>query len=437
MNFRFNLDKTFLNEKMSQQAKNLIKAGKKIPKSYYYQNETSIYLSTSINKQYLKVNTGLKIKPENFDVKLQTVKTRDNSSVQLQQLLNRIKDSCITEYRDLAIKNTIIDTHQVKSILMRSIDFQSNKSKECDFFDFFDDFFEAKSKLVSKNTMPRYVALRKQLKNFENSTKRKIEIEKIDKSFGEQFSYFLIQELNLTNNSISKYLKSLKCFLNYCVDNLKVDNQQYKKIKSSEVETSIFVLEEAEIERISQLTNLSSSLNEIRDIFIFSCYTGQRYSDLKRLKKQDIIIQDDTFFWRLFQFKTRSTNHIDIPLLPVALNLVKQRIIDKEDHEYVFNVISNQKMNEGLKTIGHLADIKGTFVQKRLQGRELIEISSNRKDKITTHTGRKSFITLALRKGISIQVVQKISGHADIKNMKSYIELSDTYVAKTLFKNFI
>jgi integrase len=228
----------------------------------------------------------------------------------------------------------------------------------------------------------------------------------------------------------------LKCFLNYCLENDLTNNSKFKQIKATEIQTSIFVLEEFEIDNILNLEIENESLKEVRDAFCWLCFTGQRFSDLKALKKEDIIEKNGGLFWKLFQFKNRCTTPIDIPLLPKAVDLFKERMVALKDDDFVFNVISNQKMNAQLKVIGKLAKLEGIFITKRLQGRVLKETIVKRSSKISTHSGRKSFISIALKKGMPITAVQKISGHANLSAMKPYIELSETYIAKTLFDCF-
>lgn len=436
LNFRLNLDKTFKDKTASNSAKKLIKDGKKISKSLFNPKETTIYLSVTFNSKYYKINTGLKVKPENFDIKSQSIKTRDSQSIQLQLILNQIINSSVSQYRELLLNNIKITPDLINEILKKSVNSSSSESPELSFFEIYDQFFEWKSKTVNVNTLPRYRVLRKELLKFEMTLKKNLSIHSIDKKFSEEFSLFLISDLRITNNTISKYLKSLKCFLNYCVENNLTENTKFKQIKSSENSTSIFVLEEFEIRNILNLKIENEALFEVQQIFCFLCYTGQRYSDVKNLKKKDIHFKDQHYFWRLYQYKTKSTNHLDIPLLPEAINLIKSRLEKIQDDDYIFKVLSNQKMNAHLKVLGSLSNIKGKFTTKRIQGNKIVEIVSNRYEKITTHTGRKSFITLALKKEVPITAVQKISGHSSIKAMKPYIDLSNNYVASVLFEKF-
>ena len=151
---------------------------------------------------------------------------------------------------------------------------------------------------------------------------------------------------------------------------------------------------------------------------------------------KDVVEIKGRKFWRLYQSKTRSTTFLDIPLLPQAVELMNRHNRGRKKETFVFRVPNNATMNVELKTIARLAKIKGEFTIKRRQGSNIVEETVKRHRKLTTHVGRKSFVTNALKKGLPITVVQKISGHTSIKAMKPYIQLSETYVADQLFEYF-
>lgn len=436
LNFRINLDKTYKNKEASKKASQLAKAGKKIPKSLFNPKETSIYLSSSYKGRYLKVNTGLKIKAEFFDTKNQTVLKRNDNYSQVQLVLDKIKNKCSMAYRDLYLKDDKIDKIKLKQIMQEAVLIDANKNDELSFFELYDIFFQWKSKGVHENTMPRYRVLRAKLEKFETYRKTRIEIDKINKEFGEDFAHYLMEVHNIFNNTVAKYLKSLKCFLRFAYDQEYTMNRSFLRIQSGEDPTSIFVLEEEEILRIYQLKSKNQGIMDVSQAFCFLCYTGQRYGDIKEMKWKDIIEVKGRKFWRLYQSKIRATTFLDIPLLPEALELIKRHNSGRKKSEFVFRVPCNAKMNQELKTIARLAKIKGEFTIKRLQGSKMIETTVKRHQKLTTHVGRKSFITNALKRGMPITVVQKISNHTSIKAMKPYIELSDTFVADQLFEYF-
>ena len=435
MQVKFYLDKTFKSAEDSKKAKQLIKDRKKIPKSLYQDKETSIYIACTINGKYIKVNTGLKIKPFYFDVRMQKMRSSSSEFILIELAMKKISDRFWTEYHNSLIKGTTLATKDVKEILTRAVRQEDQSKKEVGFYGLYSEFLDYKERSVKKKTMYRYKTFIEIFHSFEADTRIKLDVDEISPRLATELTLFLQKKYGYSKNSVVKYLKQLKSFAKYCFEYEYSQNQKYRQIKTSEDSSSIFVLEEHEIHKILELPLEDESWKEIRDAFCFLCYTGQRYSDLKSLKWKDLYSDGKYSYWRLYQYKTGSTQHIDIPLLPEALDLINQRINENPD-AYIFNVISNQKMNKKLKKISKLADIKGEFTTVRNQGGERQEIVTHRWEKVTTHVGRKSFITNAIKRGMSISMVQKISGHASLKSMKPYIYLSGNDVASELFKCF-
>lgn len=428
INFRLNQDKVF-KQGYSEKAKQLKREGKKIPRSYYNPKESAIYISCSYGG-YIKVNTGLKIQPADFDVSTQSVKTRDQRSIELQLLLNDFKDQCMIRFMKIKREGKKLTKEDVK-ILMESVVNGDSSLGEFAFFDIFDQFVEWKSKHVVEKTIKVYYVLRRYLQEFEHRRRRTLSIHGIDNKLIEEFVDFLIMDKNLVQNTYTKYVKQLKGFGRFCLLNDYSENEKYKQIKASEHATSVFVLSIEELERFAALKFAKGdSLREVRDVFLALAYTGQRYSDIKEMRWKDVVKEGEYYYWNLFQSKTRDVLATRIPLLPEAMELINARKGKPED--LVFNVISNQKMNTKLKDIARLAKITGEFTIVRKQGHVPIKIVKKRVDCVTTHIGRKSFITNAIVRGMSPELIRRISGHSDAQAMRPYINISEKHVAEQL-----
>ena len=169
-------------------------------------------------------------------------------------------------------------------------------------------------------------------------------------------------------------------------------------------------------------------LEKIRDIFLFQCFTGLRYSDVYNLKKSDI-----------------KESYIEITTLKTSDNLIielnnrSREILEKySDEKFCQNkalpVISNQKMNDYLKELAELAEIDELVTQTYFKGNERIEEVSPKYSLISTHAGRRTFVCNALSLGIPPQVVMKWTGHSDYKAMKPYIDIADEIKATAMEK---
>jgi integrase len=194
-----------------------------------------------------------------------------------------------------------------------------------------------------------------------------------------------------------------------------MNTDPFVNIKLIEKKTDRGFLTDEDLEKIMKLDFEVLRLEEVRDCFIFSCFTGLAHSDLARLKEDDIVTGTDGNKWiKIHRKKTDSLSRI--PVLAVT-----QRIIDKyRDHPYCVNkgvlipVKSNQKMNAYLKEIKNLAKIK---------------------TELTTHLARHTFATtVTLNNDVPIESVSKMLGHSSLATTKIYARLLDDKVGKDMSK---
>ena len=163
-------------------------------------------------------------------------------------------------------------------------------------------------------------------------------------------------------------------------------------------------------------------LAKVRDVFLFQCFTGQRYSDILSLNKKDV--KNGT--WHLRQQKTN--NIIQIPLNKYAISILAKY------SDFKLPVISNQKMNKYLKELCVLAKINDPVRIIKFKGSKRIEETKKKYEVIGTHTARRTFITLSLRKGMKPEVIMKITGHKSYKMFQKYLKIADDHTRKEMFE---
>jgi len=172
-------------------------------------------------------------------------------------------------------------------------------------------------------------------------------------------------------------------------------------------------------EEFQSLVNLDLSgnnrLGQVRDVFCFSCTTGLRYSDLALLKRENI--KGDEI--KITVKKTKQT-------LTIPLTNYSQAVLDKYKKVYrPIPVISNQKMNDYLKELCKEAGIDTPIEVVRFQGAKRIADIYPKYELISVHTGRKTFATLSLERGMSAEEVMTITGHKDYKSFKRYVKITE------------
>lgn len=227
----------------------------------------------------------------------------------------------------------------------------------------------------------------------------------------------------LKNSSIRKNLDNLKWFLRWATD--KGYNKELAfttfQPKLKEVKNTVVYLTWDELMLIYNFTPSStrSNLEKVKDVFCFCCFTSLRYSDVANLKRSNVF--EDYIL--VTTIKTYDT-------LRIELNKYSKAILEKyKDEEYENNlalpVISNQKMNDGLKELGELCGINDPVSITYYKGSERIDEVYKKYELLTTHCGRRTFISNAIMLGIPPEVVMKWTGHEDYRTMKPYIAIAD------------
>ncbi len=172
-------------------------------------------------------------------------------------------------------------------------------------------------------------------------------------------------------------------------------------------------LSEEEIERIANKEFATERLSQVRDVFLFSCYTGLAYTDVKKLRTSHIVKRTDGNKWIVDSRKKTDVDY-NIPLLPPALELLEkyENNPDCTSKGIPLPVLSNQKMNDYLKEIAGVCGINQT---------------------LTFHIARHTFATtVTLLNGVPIESVSKMMGHTNIKTTQIYGKILDLKVGRDM-----
>ena len=237
-------------------------------------------------------------------------------------------------------------------------------------------------------------------------------IGKIDFSFISDFEYFLKTEI-CAHNTAMKYLGDFKKIILLCVKRGWLARDPFSGYKMSRREVQKDFLIDQELEALTNKEFGTGRLSLVRDIFLFSCYTGLAYADVKKLKRTEIRIGIDGKKW-LFIQRQKSTTPSPVPLLPVALSIVeKYKTHPRCLHgDLVLPILTNQKMNEYLKEIADLCKFK---------------------KKLTYHTARHTFATtVTLNNNVPIESVSKMLGHKSLKQTQHYAKILNKKISEDM-----
>jgi len=224
-----------------------------------------------------------------------------------------------------------------------------------------------------------------------------------------EYEFYLRSERKCANNSAVKYIKNFGKIIRICIANRWLIYDPFLNYKNKIKTVDRVYLTTGELQEMTNKDMVTDRLTQVRDIFLFCCFTGLAYADVKKLRRWDLVTGIDGEQW--ISIKRQKTDTPSrIPLLPAASTLM-QRYVDHpncENSGRVLPVLSNQKMNAYLKEI---ADVCG--INKP----------------ITFHIARHTFATtVTLLNGVPIESVSKMLGHTNIKTTQHYAKILDIKV---------
>lgn len=216
------------------------------------------------------------------------------------------------------------------------------------------------------------------------------------------FELYLRTEIGQSPNTATKTLKTFKSVILFGIRNGLMTNNPFANIRFHLKGVDRGYLEDDELNRLMNKEIGNKRLSLIRDLFVFSCFTGLAYIDLANLKGENIVTLNGVEWIKGRRVKTGTL--INVVLLDIPKRLILKYTDDKRRKEHLFPIISNQKMNEYLKEIAAICDIDKN---------------------LTCHIARHTFATMALSKGVPIESVSKMLGHTNIRTTQIYAKVTD------------
>ncbi|WP_161499278.1 tyrosine-type recombinase/integrase [Flavipsychrobacter stenotrophus] len=435
--FYFTLDTTFKEGVDYRSLKEQRNAGVNIDE-YYYPKETGIYLSWSINGKYFKVAIGHNIKPAEWDYNKRCPLRKHKYFMELNTLLNKFKSACEKNYLHMRTNDLPINPDSVQQMVKASLNSYVVDSRRI--LEVYNEFLAEKEQLVKSSTITKYNSTMKSLKAFEK-TNYELNFENIaTMKFYTDFRVYSIGVLKHLNNTISKSIQNIKAFLQWCFDHSEhyIRSTEFKRFRcEGDYSEPIFLtIEEV---RLMEKYNPEESKGLLlsKEIFLFLCYTGQRISDIIALRKRHIKIKSGSGMeWELYQEKGNKSRAVYIPIVESA-RIILEKYMDRAGaDDYIFPRQSPVVTNRNLKKIGQAAGLTDATTKVNFSGKAKREICQPKYHFLTTHVGRKTFITLLKQHKFTDIEIQSISGHSSYKEMLPYIGVDRQAVKQGMEKMF-
>jgi integrase len=379
-------------------------------------NSSVIYCYVRWKTEIINLHTGESVPSKYWDVKSQIVKKSFVGSPELNEYLTTYKQNIHTIVRIAKTENLNITFTELKEIILQKI----KGIEKHNFFDVYDLYIKTKSPTVTKATITKFNSIKTHLLNFESATKSKITFDSIDIPFFDLLQNYFI-DIKLSNNYIKKVLSFFKSFLHWSYDRSYTTNDKFKQVQNiKEVDTVQIALSKEELQRFIDV-QLDTRLSKVRDCFLFQLYTGQRYSDISIFDITDV--KNDVWFLK----QTKTSKAVEIPIITPALQILAK-------YNYKLPLLSNVKMNEYLKEIGKLANINDMIKITKSVGAEKIETVQPKYELITTHTARRTFVSLSAYSGMQNDVIMSMTGHGSDKMVSKYFK-TNTDETRNLIEN--
>jgi integrase len=403
------------------------------------EKETLIYFTCFFkneNKKFI-YSTGEKIHPKNWDAtnKFPFLNGKNKAefleSIKIQ--LNRYSDLMQKTESELKKVNEPFTSDVLKKVFDEEFK-RTPKGKNL-FFEAYDTFFNEKvAKLEwTEGTKTRYKNINNILKRFEKDKNYPLDFNRIDEKFFAAFTDYCLNTLKHVNNTYLRNVVFFKTFMNWAIERKYTYNQKYKKFNKNEsgkdiikeTSTSQIALTIDDLNTIMNHTFKSKSSERVRDVFVFACVTGMRYGELYLITKSNVT---DTHIV-LKEEKGVFKEPRNIPLTNLSKFIL-------EKYDYKLPLIANQKQNKYLKKIFEEMEFSSKIEKTTNRGRDVERSEDFFHNRITTHTARRTFITIMKRNGVSDKLIARATGHKDMSTLNKYYLVDDEQTKEAMDEVF-
>lgn len=391
-----------------------------------------IYLQFKYNGRRLVFSTGQSIDKKDWNPGTMRVKknnkTTKDGKYSLNDLLDNLSKECERAYNE-ELSNGYPSPKTLNIRLDSFMKGDNTKDTGNGLYELIERFEGGqilhRGKAKSPNTLKAYKTTKHHLQKFARECKYPVSFDSINLDFYYRFTDYL-KKKGLAGNSIGKDIKNIKTFMREAVDMDLTDNLQFEKSKFTvtKEETFAVYLTTDEIIKLYHfgLSN-NKRLEQVRDLFVFGCLVGLRYSDYSDIKPENIKEIDGEKYIDIRAKKTG--NRVVIPCNPIVLDIFK-----KYSHmpNRLPKSLSNQKFNEYVKEACQAA---GLNEKGRLESNRELELW----EAVSSHTARRSFATNLYNEAFPILDLMKITGHKTEKSFLNYIKINENDAAKRLSKH--
>jgi site-specific recombinase XerD len=379
------------------------------------ENQTAIYARISINGRKLNISLKRKVDVDLWDPKKQKLMGKSPYAKELNQFLEQERSTLFQCYQYLRMEGAVISAETIKS---RYFGDREHLYTLEDIFEYHNNNMFSKLK---RNTTRLYITSQNYIRGFVKKIygRKDLYLKELDYSFVVKFENYLRSvkprhyRKKLQHNAVMKHIQRLRKMITLAYHLDWIEKDPFVKFKPHLERRERGFLTPEELEGLELVELEIPRLKKVRDLFIFSCYTGISFGDLILLTPQNLVIGIDKKFWIITR-REKNGNQVKVPLLAKAMNLLEEYKNNEECRikNSLLPMITNQKANSYLKEI----DTKCS-IEKNL----------------TFHLARHTFATtVALSNGVPIETVSKILGHKKLSTTQIYAKVIERKVGEDM-----
>jgi len=377
-------------------------------------NQVSVFGRITVNGKRANISLQRKVILSEWDSNKGRARGNKQESRLLNRYLDQVKNRIYEAHDELVKERAFICAQSIKAR------FLGEDNEEYSLLTLVDYHNTQMSESLSYGTLKNYFTTQKYIKLF--LTKKKIQdiyLSQLTFRFLVDFEKFLRSyvpedhQKKMENNTVMKHIQRLRKMVTLAYKMEWIEKDPFIKFKPSYIKNEREFLSEDELQTIIEKEFEIERLELVKDLFVFSCYTGLSYIDVMNLNEDNIAIGIDGGRW-IITSRQKTHNKVKIPILPIAEELIEKYKghIKTKKNKTLFPNISNQKLNSYLKEIADLCKIKKN---------------------LTFHIARHTFATtITLSNGVPIETVSKLLGHTKIATTQIYAKVIERKVSEDM-----
>ena len=372
--------------------------------------KAGIMTRLSVNGEVSQFSSKLDIEPELWDVRLGKVAGSSLKSRKVNDLLDDIRTSLKNHYHEIETHEAYVTAEKVRNA------FLGYSTKQRTLLELFKNHNEDARKLIgiskTEATLSKYDRACRRMEEFLQAKHKMsdIALKEINYKFVTDFETYLRTVSKCNENTTAKFMQTFRMIIIVAKNNGWLFNDPFSNYKIRLKRVDRGYLTDLEIQKVMEKKFVSNRLEQVRDVFIFSCFTGLSYIDVKQLTANNICTSFDGKQW-IMTHRQKTDTPVNVPLLNIPLTILK-KYEGKLPKGQLLPVLSNQKLNSYLKEIADLCDIHKN---------------------VTFHLARHTFATTTtLSKGVPIETVSKMLGHTNIKTTQIYARITNDKISRDM-----